>query len=344
MWCSPCPAGRRFLSWRTPSAAVSVSSAHGGGTAERDGADQASPAAQAEHQMTGMNLRGARRVVLTAAVAATVAVTGGSWWMGSRLIRPAQHRVTLPRDFAAQVLTIPGSGRNVAAWWLDQGEHAPAVLLLHSIRADRLSMLPRARLLVRHGFSVLLIDLQAHGETSGSAITLGWRESADAHAALAWLRHQPSSRRVGVIGCSLGGAAVLLGPQPSGFDAAVFEAVYPRVGRAIENRIRIRLGSLAPVLTPLLLVQFRPRLDISVDDLQPIRSIGRLGSPVLVVAGSEDEHTTLEESQELFQAAAHPKELWVVHGARHQDFFSFDPSGYESAVVGFLTRHLRPGA
>lgn len=268
---------------------------------------------------------------------------GASWWAGSELVRPAQHRVPLPADFAARVLTIPGSGRNIAAWWLDQGERAPAVLLLHSIRADRSSMLSRARLLVRHGFSVLLIDLQAHGETPGSAITLGGRESADARSALAWLRQQRPSRRVGVIGCSLGGAAVLLGPQPSGFDAAVFEAVYPRVGRAIENRIRLRVGVLAPVLTPLLLVQLRPRLDVSASELQPIRHIGRLGSPVLIVAGSDDRHTTLEESQELFQAAAEPKELWVVHGARHQDFLSFDPGGYESAVVGFLTRYLRPG-
>jgi pimeloyl-ACP methyl ester carboxylesterase len=179
------------------------------------------------------------------AVAATaVAAIGGSWWVGSELLRPAQHRVPLPADFAARALTIPGSGRSIAAWWLDQGERAPAVLLLHSIRADRSSMLSRARLLVRHGFSVLLIDLQGHGETPGSAITLGWRESADARSALAWLRQQRPARRVGVIGCSLGGAAVLLGPQPAGVDAAVFEAVYPRVGRAIENRIRLRVGGL----------------------------------------------------------------------------------------------------
>src|SRR5437773_1208369 len=97
---------------------------------------------------------------------------------------------------------------------------------------------------------------------------------------------------------SLGGAAVLLSPQPSGFDAVVLEAVYPRVARAIENRIRIRLGPLAPALTPLLLVQLQPRLHISPRDLEPIRSIDRLGSPVLVVAGSRDRHTTLAESEE----------------------------------------------
>src|SRR5690349_21880940 len=73
----------------------------------------------------------------------------------------------------------------------------------------------RARLLADHGFSVLLIDLQGHGETPGRAVTLGWREAGDARAALGWLRVAAPSRRIGVIGCSLGGAAVLLGPQPA---------------------------------------------------------------------------------------------------------------------------------
>jgi len=205
-------------------------------------------------------------------------------------------------------------------------------------------MLPRAKLLLGHGFSVLLIDLQGHGETPGMAITLGWRESADVRAALGWLKSVAPSRRIGVIGRSLGGAAVLLGPQPSGFDAIVLEAVYPRVAGAVENRIRIRLGPLAPVLAPLLLVQLQPRLHISPRDLEPIRSISRLGAPVLVVAGSRDQHTTLAESEELFRAGVPPKRLWVVNGARHQDFFAVDPAGYSSEVIGFLREYLRPVA
>lgn len=237
---------------------------------------------------------------------------------------------------------MPGPGYAVAGWWLNQGGNSPVVLLLHSIRADRSSMLSRAKLLLGHGFSVLLVDLQGHGETPGTAITLGSRESADVRAALLWLKRAAPSRRIGVIGRSLGGAAVLLGPQPSGFDAVVLEAVYPRVAGAIENRIRIRYGPLAPVLAPLLLVQLRPRLHVSPRDLEPIRSIGRLGSPVLVVAGSRDQHTTLAESEELFGAAVQPKRLWVVTGARHQDFLTFDPRGYDSEVVGFLLEYLRP--
>jgi uncharacterized protein len=289
-----------------------------------------------------MTFRGVRtHVFIAIGIGVLVAGATTSWLLGSRLVRPVNHPVPLPTGFPAQVVSLPGPGHAVAGWWLNQGGNSPVVLLLHSIRADRSSMLSRAKLLLGHGFSVLLVDLQGHGETPGASITLGSRESADVRAALVWLKRTAPSRRIGVIGCSLGGAAVLLGPQPSGFDAVVLEAVYPRVAGAIENRIRIRLGPLAPVLAPLLLVQLRPRLHISPRDLEPIRSIGRLGSPVLVVAGSRDQHTTLAESEELFGAAVQPKRLWVVSGARHQDFLTFDPGGYDSEVVGFLLEYLR---
>jgi uncharacterized protein len=281
-----------------------------------------------------------RSVFIVVLLTVAALLTGSAWMLGSKLVEPANHRVPLPPGFSAQTVSIPGVGHSIAGWWVDQGEGSPVVLLLHAVRADRSTMVSRAQLLIRHGYSVLLIDLQGHGETSGEAITLGFRESADVVAARDWIRRIAPGRKVGVVACSLGGASVLLAPQPSGFDAVVLEAVYPRISRAVENRIRIRLGPLAPLLSPILLVQLQPRLHISASDLEPIRFIGRLGAPVLVAAGSRDEHTTLDESRELFEAASTPKSLWIVEGARHQDLLAFDGAGYEEHVVGFLRKTL----
>ena len=275
-----------------------------------------------------------------ALIAGAVLCVGlGSWWLGGRLAAPVSGPVARPAELAVQEVVVPGSPE-LAGWWVEADKEVAAVLLLHPIRANRASMVTRAELLLKEGFSVLLVDLQAHGETPGEVITLGARESANARAALRWLRSRRPGGRVGVIGASLGGAAVLLGSQPAGFDAVVLEAVYPEVARAVENRIRMRLGPLAPVLTPLLLVQLRPRLGFGPESLRPIAGVSQLGAPVLVAAGEFDQHTTLEESEELFAAAAEPKELWVVRGAKHQDFLAFDPMGYREHVVGFLRKYL----
>ena len=287
-----------------------------------------------------MTIRGPVRLLILTLTTFALLIGVSAWILGSKLVEPANHKVALPAGFSASSVSISGVSHSIAGWWVDRGEGSPVILLLHAVRADRSTMVSRAQLLMKHGFSVLLIDLQGHGETPGEAITLGYRESADVVAAREWIKHTAPNRKVGVVGCSLGGASLLLAPQPSGFDAVVLEAVYPRIARAAENRIRIRLGPLAPVLTPLLLMQLEPRLHITASDLEPIRSIGRLGAPVLIAAGSKDEHTTLEESQELFDAASTPKSLWVVEGARHQDLLAYDGKGYEEHVVGFLKTTL----
>lgn len=266
----------------------------------------------------------------------------GSWWTIDRLTAAANRPVPAPPNLAIESVRIPEAGSpGLAAWWVAAERERAAVILLHAIRVDRRSMLGRARLLLREGVSVLLVDLQAHGESPGDRITLGFRESANARAALAWLRSRRLHGPVGIIGVSLGGAAVLLGPQPIGVDAVVLEMVYPDIRVALENRVRMRLGPLAPLLAPLLVAQLRPRVGAGPGDLRPIEGIARLGAPVLVVAGERDRHTTLAESEALFAAAAAPKERWIVAGAHHQDFLAKDPEGYRARVVGFLRRYLR---
>jgi fermentation-respiration switch protein FrsA (DUF1100 family) len=280
-----------------------------------------------------------RWVVVAAAVMALV-VAAVSWRLASVLVSPANHPVSLPGDFASATISIPGKSHLIAGTWRDLGGESPVVLLLHGFRGNRASTIPRARLLIDAGFSVLMIDQQAHGETPGDHITLGWLESADVRSARAWIASRAPGRRVGVIGVSLGGASVLLGPQPAGFDAVVLEAVYPRLGRAIENRIRMRVGPLEALISPLLILQIEPRLHVSAEELAPIRHIHRLGAPVLVVGGSNDQHTTEDETRELFAAAAAPKEIWIVEGAEHVDFSRFDHAAYDEHVIAFLRRHL----
>jgi hypothetical protein len=111
--------------------------------------------------------------------------------------------------------------------------------------------------------------------------------------------------------------------------------------RSVENRVRLRFGPLAPFVTPLLFWQLGPRLHLHKEDLEPIRSISAVGAPVLVAAGSDDEHTTLPETESLYDAASGGKELWIVAGAKHQDLLAYDPAGYKAHVLRFLTKSLR---
>jgi alpha-beta hydrolase superfamily lysophospholipase len=267
---------------------------------------------------------------------------GSSYWVGGKLVAPRMALVgQAPDDLRAESVIIPDDAGSIHGWWIPGDADKGSILLLHGIRANRTAMLGRARLLARHGYSVLLIDLQAHGESPGEAITLGLRESAGVQLAREWIRRKRPGKPIGAIGVSLGGASILLGPSPSGFNAVVLEAVYPDARQALRNRVAMRLGtSLAPVLGKLLEVQVKPRLGISLGQLRPIDHVAALGAPVLVIAGGKDRHTTPAESAALFARARAPKEYWLLPDAAHQDFLQADPIGYESKVLGFLGRNL----
>ncbi len=262
--------------------------------------------------------------------------------LGAYLCAPHQRPVgPLPSDLSGEAVTIPSaSGSTLSGWYLPARANAPTVILLHGVRGNRLSMLSRARFLHQAGYSVLLFDFQAHGESSGQHITLGYLESKDAQAAVAFVRAKNPGSKIALLGTSLGGAAALLAHPPLSVDAMILELVYPTITQACEDRIILRLGSPGKYLAPLLTCQLRPRLGIGPEDLRPIDQVGRITIPKFFIAGAEDKNTTLAESQALFAAAAEPKQCWSVPGAGHIDLHPFVKTEYEKRVLEFLQKYL----
>jgi fermentation-respiration switch protein FrsA (DUF1100 family) len=202
-------------------------------------------------------------------------------------------------------------------------------------------MVNRALVLRDAGYSTLLIDFQATGESPGDAITFGWRERLDVMAAIQTLRRELPGEAIGIIGISLGGAATLFAAPALDIQAAILEAVYPSIDVAVKNRLRMRLGSIGAALSPVLLLQLRPRLGVWPSDLKPVARIGQLRCPVLIIGGVLDQHTTVANTQRLFAAAREPKELWLVPDAAHVDYFRARPEEYRVRMLTFLDRSLR---
>jgi fermentation-respiration switch protein FrsA (DUF1100 family) len=239
------------------------------------------------------------------------------------------------------------SGSVLRGWWLQGSQPGGgAVVLMHGVHANRMSMVRRASILHQHGFAVLLFDFQAHGESPGRLITFGHLEALDAAAAVAFVRQHLPNERIGAIGVSLGGAAALLGSAPRPVDALVLESVYPDIDAALSDRLRASLGAIAgPVLTPVLRTAFEtllpPVLGVGLAGLRPIDHIGGVTAPILIASGIADDHTTIAETRAMFARAAEPKQFWAVPGAAHVDLEQHDPVAYWGIVLPFLTQHLQ---
>lgn len=262
----------------------------------------------------------------------------GALSLGWMLARPVQTRIgDAPADLDAQPVNFESdSGANIHGWWCPVRNSRVAVLLLPGIRANRLSMVDRARFLRRAGYSVLLIDFQATGETKGDRITFGWKESRDVIAAVNFIQNVEPTSRVAIIGSSLGGVASLLATPPLKVDALILESVYPTIEIATRHRLENYFGQLGQFAAPLFLKQLRARLGISADDLRPIDHIANVGCPVFIMSGEKDRRTRPVDTEMLFTRAQSPKQLWFVPKAGHVDLHKAGGGQYESRVLAFL--------
>jgi len=176
----------------------------------------------------GNNPRSVRRLIIIFTV--LLAGFGGCVFLaGSVLLAPARASISeaslpLPHE---KVEFRGASGNVLHGWYVPASNALGTIVLMHGVRANRLSMVGRAEMLHRAGYSVLLFDFQAHGESPGSHITMGYLESADARAAVAYARSRAAGQFIGAIGVSLGGVQGLV--QHRAGDRAVQTLLNARV-------------------------------------------------------------------------------------------------------------------
>ncbi len=282
------------------------------------------------------------RYLLISLVTLLLLVGIGSYIMGGLLSAPHYARIDKSQyDLPLEDVAIDTPrGNRLYGWYLRGGREKGGILLMHGVRSNRIQMADRAKWLHARGYSVLLFDFQAHGESRGEHISFGYLEAQDAQSAYSYLEKRLETKKIAVIGVSLGGAAALLGDIGQQCQALILESVYPTLEEAIANRIAIRFGDVGRYFAPLLLVQIGPRLGFDPDGSHPIGHIGRLSAPVMIISGAEDRHTTRAESVRMYEQARMPKELWIVPGAKHQDIYRFAPREYEIRVGRFIDRYL----
>ena len=244
-----------------------------------------------------------------------------------------------PNDLPVEDVTIAIPDLPPVHGWVASNDNAQGVvLLLHPVRANRTSMLGRARFLRDAGFIVALIDLQAHGESKGEAITFGWREARGVEATLEMLKQRHPALPIFVIGHSLGGASMVLAARNTEVDGMVLEAVYPTIERAFANRLEMRFGDRGKQVAPLAASLLSPWLPVEPERLDIARAASAITTPVFVISGTDDLRTTPDDTALLYDAFADAKQLWMVEGASHQNLHAYAREEYEERVLTFFAQ------
>jgi alpha-beta hydrolase superfamily lysophospholipase len=242
-----------------------------------------------------------------------------------------------------QAITLTGDdGYDLAAWYVPSRNRA-AVIVQHGYKDDRTSMLPRAEMLARHGYGVMMVDLRAHGESDGESISFGLYEIQDVDAAYQYLLTCPDvdPDRIGALGASMGGVVVLLyASQNPAIKAVVSESAYASLEDQIPAAVEAS-GLPAFLLAPLVQWFAERELGFEAGDIAPVEHIGSISPrPVFVLHGGVDDVVPSDNGRRLYDAAGEPRFLWLEPDLGHTAFVEERPVEFETRVIAFFDRYL----
>src|SRR6185436_714092 len=125
------------------------------------------------------------------------------------VITHAARDVVPPAKLGAaytQVAFTTSDGLQLKGWYVPSKNRAAVIAF-----PGRKGPQTQARMLVRHGYGVLLFDRRGEGESEGDPNALGWAGERDLGAAVAFLqrRSDVDRARIGGIGLSVGGELLL---------------------------------------------------------------------------------------------------------------------------------------
>jgi pimeloyl-ACP methyl ester carboxylesterase len=285
-----------------------------------------------------------RRVCWIALLIGALAIGISGVVLSETALHPARRLVAPNRD-AQTVQVIAQDGVQLRAWlFRADRSNGDAILILHGIADSRGSQLGLARMFLAHGYTVLVPDSRAHGESGGEIATYGLLEADDVHRWVSWLMDEEHPLRVFGLGESLGGAVLIQSlTVEQRFNAIVADSAYSSFERIAQDRVAARLpfspqaGRL--LAEPAIWAGFlyaRLRYGLDFRQASPEKALARsTHTPVLLIHGLYDRLTPPEHSRIL--AASNPRDttLWLVPGAGHTGAFGAEPVEFERRVLDF---------
>lgn len=242
---------------------------------------------------------------------------------------PVTPRLGVPYE---SVSVATSDSLRLSASYVPSKNRAAVVLYPGATRPEQ------ARMLIRHGYGVLLLDPRGQGSSEGDVVR--WAGDRDLRAAARYLRARPDvdPGRIGAFGFSVGGEILLeAAAQSHEFKAIVSEGAGCRAGESEPK-------GLGRLYEPPLLKVATVAITVFSNHGPPPPIVDRIGriapTAVMLMYADPGQGGERQRQPRYYAAARQPKAIWNVPNSGHTGGIKAQPREYEERVIAFFDRAL----
>jgi pimeloyl-ACP methyl ester carboxylesterase len=207
-------------------------------------------------------------------------------------------------------------------------------------------MIGYAELLLGHGFTVVMPDARAHGQSDGAIATYGLLERHDIRGWALWLSTHHHPKCIFGFGESMGAAQLLqsltgdpifCGVAAESPFSDLREVAYDRVGQFFHTGPWLGRTLLRPV-TEIAFLYSRWKYGLDLQQVSPLAAVSATKIPTLLIHGQIDSNIPVRHSRRI-KSLVPAVVLWEVPIADHCGAINAAPQEFESRVLEWFATH-----
>lgn len=274
-----------------------------------------------------------------AKVERTMKMAGTDWSVYAPLLEG--RKTFMMSQPHSDIFISSDDGLKLHATWFPQGDQKKAVICFHGYTSRGMNdYIGLSGYYLKRGYSMLLVDERAHGDSEGTYIGFGCLDRHDGMKWIDWLIQTCGSDvEILLHGTSMGGATVLMMSglklpeqvrgiiSDCGFTSA--KEVFTHVLHSMYHLPAFPMIQIADLVN-------RKKAGYGLDECNSAREVRKAEKPVLLIHGSADTFVPAGMCEKIYENCASPKRKLIVDGAAHAESYYKDTQAYENALNEFI--------
>lgn len=240
---------------------------------------------------------------------------------------------------------INRDGHRLHAWYVASRRptHNTAVIV-HGYKSNSIDMMHIGYMYSHDlGWNILLPDLEAHGQSEGTIINMGWD---DRHDVMQWIKvaHGIFNADTMVVhGISMGAATTMCvagdesRPYVRGYiEDCGYTSVWDEFKGEMMNQFRLPPFPLLHTASMLCKLQY----GWSFNEASPLHQVAKSKAPMLFIHGDADTYVPTAMVYPLYKAKPQPKDIWLAEGSEHANSYRDHRQQYTDKTREFINKHV----